>query len=94
MTTPAGRRSGAWAGRAGLVALGQAVRQVREEQGLSVEAVAAAAGIACGELDAIETGHLDPGYRGLLHIPAALGITSTALLLRVEELDAAPEGEG
>ncbi len=79
--------------RAELVTFGRAVRQVREEQGLSVEAVAAAAGIAYGELDAIEAGRLDPGYRGLLHIPAALGITSTALLLRVEGLEAATGGE-
>ncbi len=46
-----------------------------------------------GELEAIEAGHLDPGYSGLLHIPEALGITSTALLLRIEEFDAAPESE-
>ena len=78
------------AGRAELVAFGRAVREVREEQGLSVEAVAAAVGIAYGELDAIEAGCLDPGYHGLLHIPEALGITSTELLLRFEELDAAP----
>ncbi len=80
--------------RAELVAFGRAVREMRQERGLSVEAVAAAAGIAYGELDAIEAGRLDPGYRGLLHIPAAIGITSTALLLRVEWLEAsAPGGE-
>jgi transcriptional regulator with XRE-family HTH domain len=75
-----------------LIAFGRAVRQVREQQGMSVESVAAAAGIAAGELEAVEAGRLDPGYRGLLHIPAALGITSTALL-RVEELEATPGGE-
>ena len=79
--------------RVELVAFGRAVRQVREQRGLSVEAVAAAAGITDAELEAIEAGHLDPGYCGLLHIPSALGITPTALLLRVEEFDAAPEGE-
>ncbi len=67
-----------------LVAFGRAVRQVREERGLSVDALAAAVGIADAELEAIEAGCLDPGYRGLLHLPAALDITSTALLLRVE----------
>lgn len=76
-----------------LIAFGRAVRQLREQQGMSVESVAAAAGIADGELEAVEAGRLDPGYRGLLHIPAALGITSTALLLRVEELEATPGGE-
>ena len=76
-----------------LVAFGRAVRQVREQRGLSVEAVAAAAGIADAELEAIEAGRLDPGYRGLLHLRPALGVTGTALLLRVEELEAAPGGE-
>ncbi len=67
-----------------LVALGRAISQVREERGVSVEAGAAAAGIADAELEAIEAGRLDPGYHGLRHLAAALGITSTALLLHVE----------
>ncbi len=58
--------------RAMLVVFGRVVRQVREEQGLSVEAVAAAAGIAYGELDAVEVGDLDPGTRGVLRIATAL----------------------
>lgn len=72
---------------------GHAVRELREQQGLSMEAVAAAAGIAYGELDAIEAGHMDPGSLGVLHLAAALGVTGTALMLRVEELEAAPGGE-
>jgi transcriptional regulator with XRE-family HTH domain len=67
-----------------LIAFGCAVRQVREERGVSVDALAEAAGISSTDVEAIEAGCLDPGYRGLLHLPAALGITSTALLLRVE----------
>jgi transcriptional regulator with XRE-family HTH domain len=73
--------------RAELVVFGRVVRQVREEQGLSVEEGAAAAGIAYGELDAIEAGGLDPGTRGVLHIATALGVTATALMLRVEEIE-------
>jgi transcriptional regulator with XRE-family HTH domain len=73
--------------RAELVVFGRVVRQVREQKGLSVEAIAAAAGIAYGELDAIEAGRLDPGTRGVLHLATALGVTATALLLRVEEIE-------
>ncbi len=73
--------------RAMLVVFGRVVRQVREEQGLSVEAVAAAAGIAYGELDAVEVGDLDPGTRGVLHIATALSVTATALMLRVEAIE-------
>ena len=75
-----------------LVAFGRAVRQVREERGVSVDALATAAGIPGTDIEAIEDGRLDPGYHGLLHLPAGLGITSTALLRRVEEHDAAPAG--
>ncbi|HEV3321845.1 MAG TPA: helix-turn-helix domain-containing protein [Solirubrobacteraceae bacterium] len=81
------------AGRAELVAFGRAVRQVREEQGLSVEAVAAAAGIAYGELDAIEAGHLDPGSLGVLHLATALGVSGTTLLLSMEEIERGAGGE-
>ena len=73
--------------RAELVVFGRVVREVREQRGLSVEAVAAAAGIAYGELDAIEAGRLDPGSRGVLHLATALGVAATALLLRVEEIE-------
>jgi XRE family transcriptional regulator, fatty acid utilization regulator len=75
--------------RAELLAFGRAVRQLRQERGLSVEAVAAAAGIAYGELDAIEAGRLDPGSLGVLHLATGLGVTGTALLLRMEEIERA-----
>jgi hypothetical protein len=39
-------------------------------------------------LAAIETRHLDPDYRCMRRLAAALDLTSTALLQRVEELDA------
>jgi XRE family transcriptional regulator, fatty acid utilization regulator len=70
-----------------LIAFGRTVRQLRQERGLSVEAVAAGAGIAYGELDAIETGRLDPGSLGVLHLATALSVTGTALLLRIEEIE-------
>jgi transcriptional regulator with XRE-family HTH domain len=50
--------------RAKLVTFGRAVRQARQERGLSVEALAAAVGIADGELEAIEAGALGPRPTG------------------------------
>lgn len=68
--------------------LGRAIREAREQRGVSLEALAAASGIARGELAAIEAGRLDPGYRRLRRVAAGLGVRPLALMLRVEELDA------
>jgi transcriptional regulator with XRE-family HTH domain len=68
--------------------LGRAVRELREQQHVGLAALALAAGIPESELAAIEAGRRDPGYRRLRRLAAALGLTSTALLLRVEQLDA------
>jgi hypothetical protein len=68
--------------------LGRAVRERREQQRVDLAALAAAAGIPAADLAAIETGRLDPGYRRLRRLAGALGLSSTELLLRVEELDA------
>jgi transcriptional regulator with XRE-family HTH domain len=71
-----------------LIAFGRAIRQVREQRGMSVDALASAAEIASTDVQAIEDGHLDAGYRRMRHLAAALGITSTALLARVEKVEA------
>lgn len=76
------------------IAFGRAVRQVREERGVSVDALATSAGIARTDVEAIEAGRLEPGYRGLRRLAAALGVTSTALLLRVEENERAAAAGG
>ncbi len=69
--------------------LGRAIRELREQRRLGLAALGAlAGGIPEADLAAIEAGRLDPGYRRLRRLAAALGVTSTALLLRVEELDA------
>ena len=70
-----------------LCLLGRAVRELRQRRHLSRDALAVAAGIPEADLAAIEAGHLDPGYRRLRRLATALGVTATALLLRVEELD-------
>ncbi len=69
--------------------LGRAIRELREQRRLGLAALGAlAGGIPEADLAAIEAGRLDPGYRRLRRLATALGVTSTALLLRVEELDA------
>jgi transcriptional regulator with XRE-family HTH domain len=75
-----------------LVVLGAAIRQVREDRGQSVDALAVAVGSTSADVEAFEAGCLDPGYHRLRRLAAALGITSAALLLRVEEDDATPAG--
>jgi transcriptional regulator with XRE-family HTH domain len=68
--------------------LGRAVHDLRKQQGLTVEALAAASGLHRTQITAIETGRLDPGYSRLLHLAAGLGVRPIALLLYIEELDA------
>jgi transcriptional regulator with XRE-family HTH domain len=66
--------------------LGRAIRELREQQGLGADALAAAAGIAREDFAAIEAGRRDPGYRRLLRLAAGLGVRPRVLLLHVEEL--------
>jgi transcriptional regulator with XRE-family HTH domain len=68
--------------------LGRAVRDLRKQQALTVDALAAASGLHRTQIAAIEAGRLDPGYRRLLHLAAGLGVRPIALMLRIEELDA------
>jgi len=68
--------------------LGRAIRETREQQGVSAKELAEAAGVTCAQLAAIEAGRLDPGYRRLRRLATGLGVRPIALLLRVEELDA------
>jgi transcriptional regulator with XRE-family HTH domain len=70
-----------------LRALGRAVRDLREQRHLTLATLATAADIPEAALAAIEAGRLDPGYRLVRRLAAALGLTSTALLLHIEELD-------
>jgi len=66
--------------------LGRAIRELREQQGLSADALAVASGIARADLAAIEAGRLDPGYRRLLRLAAGLGVRPRVLLLHIEKL--------
>ena len=67
-----------------LIALGRAVRLLREEQEMSERELARAAGLTSGRLDAIEAGRVDPALDVLLALAAGLGVTPAALIQRAD----------
>lgn len=69
-----------------LVALGHAVWQLREEQGLTPSGLATATGLDLARIEAIENGEDDPRYDVLLALADGLGVTKAALFNRAEEL--------
>jgi transcriptional regulator with XRE-family HTH domain len=71
-----------------LIALGQAVRQLREERQLSPSEFAEAASIAQASLEALEAGRFDPPFDVLLALAGALGVELADLVFYVEGLDA------
>ena len=60
-------------------ALGKAIRQLREEKGLTQEAVAHDAGITTATLGVIERGLSNPTWATLKGIAAALGVSMVAV---------------
>lgn len=72
---------------AALVILGRAVREIREEQGLSVGELAERAGISRRRVEAIEGGRHDPVVEVLFALGRGLGVGATALLGRCEDLE-------
>jgi len=69
-----------------LLALGKAVRAVREERGLGVSELAAASGVAQPRIAALERGELDPHFELLLELAEGLGVRPSELFVRAEEL--------
>jgi transcriptional regulator with XRE-family HTH domain len=67
--------------RAYMGELGQRVRTLREERGLTQHALAQAAGIATDMVSRLENGHYSsPGLRTLLRLALGMGTTVTAML--------------
>ncbi len=75
-----------------LAGLGHAIRQVREQYGMSKKALAAAAGIEPERLDALEAGQLDPAYDLLIALAAGLGVRPSTLVIRAEQLEDTDRG--
>ena len=69
-------------------ALGRAVRELRQERGLSIEALAGDASMHPTYLSGIERGHYNPTWDKLGALAAALGITLSQLAGAAEEADA------
>jgi transcriptional regulator with XRE-family HTH domain len=66
-------------------ALGLAVKQVREKQGETQEAVAQRAGIAIPTLSTIESGGANPTWATVRDIAAALGVSISQLARLAEK---------
>ena len=69
-----------------LLVLGRAVRQMREQRGMSADELAGAASIARERVEALETGRLDPTYELLLALAEGLDIQPSALMILAEQL--------
>jgi transcriptional regulator with XRE-family HTH domain len=64
-----------------MVKLGQRIRAIREERGLTQQAVARSAGIATDMISRLENGHYtSPGLRTLLRVAEGMGVSLAALL--------------
>jgi transcriptional regulator with XRE-family HTH domain len=75
-----------------MAALAQRIRAVREERGLTQQAVARAAGIASDMVSRLENGHYtSPGLRTLLRIADGMGVPLAALLPELGGPTSSPE---
>lgn len=69
-----------------LLVLGEAVRGVREQQGISVAALAVSTGVDEERIVALEDGRLDPDYELLITLAEGIGVRVSAFVLRAEDL--------
>jgi XRE family transcriptional regulator, regulator of sulfur utilization len=76
--------------QAELIALGRAIRRLRQDRHLSIEALARKAGMSAGHLGVIERGRGNPRLETLFALAGALGVTFEALVSGPE--DEAPDG--
>jgi transcriptional regulator with XRE-family HTH domain len=67
-----------------LLLLGRAVKQMREQRGMSVDELVVASGVLRERVSALETGQLDPTYELLLKIADGLGTQPSALIILAE----------
>jgi transcriptional regulator with XRE-family HTH domain len=68
-------------------ALGKAIRQLREERGMTQEALAQAAGVTVGHLSTIERGHSNPTWATVKAIAAALDVSMVELAKRTDSFE-------
>ena len=70
--------------------IGTAIRQIRQEQGATLETVALEAGTFAGNLSKIERGQQLPSLELLLKIAGALNVKTSALFALAETSSAEP----
>jgi transcriptional regulator with XRE-family HTH domain len=67
--------------------LGEAIRGLREQQGVSAGELAAAAGVAQTDIAALEDGRLDPDLELLAGLADGIGVRLVTLFLRAERAE-------
>jgi transcriptional regulator with XRE-family HTH domain len=70
-----------------LLILGETVRGLREERGLSVAELSAATGVEEEQIVVLEEGRLDPDYDMLLTLAEGVGVPDTAFYVGTERED-------
>lgn len=69
------------------MALGRAVRQLRNERELTIEGLAADADMHPTFLSGIERGNFNPSWEKLCDLAAALSVRPSEIVLRAEALE-------
>ena len=63
-----------------LVMLGQRVRQLRQQHGMTIDGLAEASGVTRSDLDALEGGRHDADYETLIAVAEGLGVSAAELV--------------
>lgn len=67
-------------------AFGQAIRELRQERGISQEGLANACGIDRSYMGAVERGERNASLKNILRIADGLGVSATELFARYDEV--------
>jgi XRE family transcriptional regulator, aerobic/anaerobic benzoate catabolism transcriptional regulator len=68
-------------------ALGKAIRQLREERGMTQEALAQEASVTVGHMSMIERGHSNPTWSTVKNVAKALTVSLADLAAETERID-------
>ena len=69
------------------LALGKAIRQLREKQDMTQEALAQEAGVTVGHMSMIERGHSNPTWATVKGIAKAIGVPMSELARLADALE-------
>lgn len=68
-------------------ALGKAIRQLREERGMTQEALAQEAGVTVGHMSMIERGHSNPTWATVKSLATVFGVAVSELAQKAEKFE-------